>query len=53
MPLGKRSDFGDAKYAGAESVFTCDIVGALQVRPTASHAAEFVIKIRMSLPSEL
>jgi hypothetical protein len=31
MPLGKRSDFGDAKYAGAESVFTCDIVGALQV----------------------
>ena len=32
MPLGKRADFGDARYAGAETVFTCDIVAALQVR---------------------
>lgn len=31
MPLGKRADFGDARYAGAETVFTCDIVPALQV----------------------
>lgn len=32
MPFGKRPDFGDARYAGAETVFACDIVDALQVR---------------------
>ena len=31
MPLGKRADFGDARYAGAEVEFTCDIIDTLQV----------------------
>jgi hypothetical protein len=31
MPLGKRPDCGDAKYAGVEAEFSCDIVDALQV----------------------
>ena len=31
MPLGKRADFGDARYAGAEVDFTCDIIDTLQV----------------------
>lgn len=31
MPLGKRTDCGDAKYAGVEVPFACDIVEALEV----------------------
>lgn len=30
MPLGKRADFGDARYAGSEIEFTCDILDSLQ-----------------------
>ena len=31
MPLGKRSDCADAKYAGVEVPFSCDIVETLEV----------------------
>jgi hypothetical protein len=31
MPLGKRPDCGDAKYAGVEIPFACDIVATLEV----------------------
>ena len=31
MPLGKRTDCGDAKYAGVEVPFACDIVTTLEV----------------------
>ncbi|KAK9834250.1 hypothetical protein WJX81_000077 [Elliptochloris bilobata] len=30
MPLGKRTDCGDAKYAGVEVSFACDVVEALE-----------------------
>ena len=32
MPLGKRTDCGDAKYVGVEVPFCCDVVETLQVR---------------------
>ena len=32
MPLGKRADFQDAKYAGVEVEFVSDIAEALPVR---------------------
>jgi hypothetical protein len=32
MPLAKRSDYGDAKYAGAAVDFVEDIEPALQVK---------------------
>ncbi len=32
MGLGKRSDFGDAKYAGLDVAFNSDIVETLEVR---------------------
>jgi hypothetical protein len=32
MPLGKRSDFGDARYAGVEINYAHDVAGAMQVR---------------------
>ena len=38
MPLGKRTDCGDSKYAGVEVPFACDIVEALEV-PAALHIA--------------
>ena len=31
MPLGKRTDCGDAKYAGVEVSFACDVVEVLEV----------------------
>ena len=31
MPLGKRSDFGDARYAGVEVPFSHDISHDMQV----------------------
>lgn len=31
MPLGKRTDCGDAKYAGLDVAFACDIVETLEV----------------------
>lgn len=31
MPLGKRTDCGDAKYAGLDVPFACDIVETLEV----------------------
>ena len=31
MPLGKRSDFGDARYAGVEVAFSHDISSDMQV----------------------
>ena len=32
MPLGKRFDFGDAKYSGVDVPFTSDIEPVLEVR---------------------
>ena len=32
MPLGKRNDCGDAKYAGLEVAFSSELVGTLEVR---------------------
>lgn len=32
MPLAKRTDCGDARYAGVEVPFCCDIVATLEVR---------------------
>jgi protein arginine N-methyltransferase 5 len=34
MPLGKRGDCADAKYAGVEVPFSCDIVETLEVKQT-------------------
>lgn len=36
MPLGKRSELGDARYAGVEVPFSHDIAGAMQVSRPAS-----------------
>lgn len=33
MPLGKRTDFGDARYTGLEVPFSSDVEKALEVRP--------------------
>ena len=43
MPFGKRPDFGDARYAGAETVFACDIVDALQVGCSAFLKANNIV----------
>lgn len=40
MPLGKRTDCGDAKYSGMEVSFACDVVEALEVLTTHSRAHE-------------
>lgn len=32
MPLGKRTDFQDAKYAGAEIEFVADVAEVIPVR---------------------
>jgi hypothetical protein len=32
MPLGRRSDFGDARYAGVEISYAHDVADAMQVR---------------------
>ena len=37
MPLGKRTDCGDAKYSGVEVPFACDIVETLQVDLVDAH----------------
>ncbi len=34
MPLGKRTDCGDAKYSGVDIQFTSNVVGSLQVSRT-------------------
>jgi hypothetical protein len=31
MPLGKRAEFGDARYAGVAVDFAHDVAGAMQV----------------------
>ncbi len=41
MPLGKRVDFGDAKYAGLEVPYSCSLVEALKVIPLPLTQIEF------------
>ena len=49
MPFGKRPEFGDARYAGAETVFACDIVDALQVQSLAWIIALSICKYCLHL----
>jgi hypothetical protein len=44
MPLGKRTDFGDAKYAGLDVSFTSHVEDELDVRSMLCTKCRFSIK---------
>lgn len=46
MPLGKRSEFGDARYAGVDIQYAHDIAGHMQVRVGCSAHTKRVTPLR-------